>query len=133
MKVVYLFLILGLSFSACLKDEINDPVSDNSIIGNWSYPEYLDTSIIFTRLSILPENAYGINFLKSGKLLERKNSGSCGTPPIFYATYEGSWTQSGDTIQVTVPYWGGISYYTWIIESLENRKMRVTNHQYFNN
>jgi hypothetical protein len=91
MKKLFLIIILigTLSYS-CSKDKTNiDP--NNLLIGVWNYSTYQDNAIVYTRnLEFNDVNCYRFN--ADGSLVERKNSGWCGTPPISYADYDGTWT-----------------------------------------
>jgi hypothetical protein len=65
-------------------------------------------------------------FNSDGTLIERKNSGWCGTPPISYADYSGNWTILNDTlIQISVGYWGGSEKYNLDIESISSDSLQV--------
>ena len=65
-------------------------------------------------------------FNSDGTMTERKNSGWCGTPPISYADYPGSWSVLNDTmINVTVGYWGGTINYKLDIETLNSELLKT--------
>jgi hypothetical protein len=124
MKKIYLLLFfLILSFS-CSKDEIRiDP--DNLLLGVWSYSEYQNDAAVFNRSQDFIDN-HCYKFNSDGTLIERKNSGWCGTPPVTYADYNGTWTILNDTlVHVTVGYWGGTMTYKLDIESLNNSSLKV--------
>ena len=119
------FLSIGFLFSllaACSKDDIQiDP--DNLLIGIWNYSEYQDNSLIFTRNDQFIDNLC-YKFNSDGTMTERKNSGFCGTPPITYADYPGSWTIINDTlVEITVGYWGGTTRYKLDIEKLDKNSL----------
>ena len=66
----------------------------------------------FSRSEEFNPDRYGFTFHKDGSFTERKNSGWCGTPPIAYDNFEGSWKPLSDTlIDITVAYWGGTLTY----------------------
>ena len=54
-----------------------------------------------------------------------KNAGWCGTPPISYADFEGTWKKSDSTISITVGYWGGLLDYQWKIVSIDNKSLTI--------
>lgn len=123
MKIFTPFILLLLLYS-CTRDEA-EPHPDNYLIGTWSYTGYEDNLNIFTRTGDLTEN-HCYRFNPDGSLVERKNSGWCGTPPISYADYEGAWTMVNDTlIEVNVGYWGGQSMYRLEVEQVDNRILKV--------
>lgn len=55
--------------------------------------------------------------------IERKNAGWCGTPPIAYADFNGSWAKNDSLIDITVDYWGGVANYHWKIISIDNNNL----------
>ena len=126
MKKSFLSLFsLLILFAACSKDDIPiDP--DNLLIGVWNLSEYKDNSLIFTRNDQFVDN-HCYRFNSDGTMTERKNSGFCGTPPVTYADYPGSWTVINDTlVQITVGYWGGTSSYKLYIEHIDLNSLTAT-------
>jgi len=124
MKKYISALSLLVIMSGCSKDNIPiDP--DNLLIGFWSYSDFQDNTEVYSRNNeLIDDHCY--NFRGDGTLTERKNSGWCGTPPITYADYSGTWTVLNDTlIQVDVGYWGGTIRYRLDIESLDSRSLKT--------
>jgi hypothetical protein len=119
-----IFFLLSLVIISCKKDEIRiDP--ENLLPGIWNYSGYQDNVSIFTRSKELIDN-HGYSFFKDRTLIERKNAGWCGTPPIMYADFDGIWSQVNDTlIKVNVGYWGGQTKYSLDIESITETCMKV--------
>lgn len=120
-----LYLLIPFFLISC---EETDPELANlgenvGVVGTWV--EYADLSMPpvedgITRLSRSEEfdpDHYGFAFFEDGTFLERKNSGWCGTPPIAYDNFEGTWNSISDTlIDITVAYWGGtLTYQMWIV------------------
>jgi hypothetical protein len=125
MKKISLFLIFISSlFYSCSKYAIKiDP--DNFLIGVWNYSDYQNNASIFTRSQEFIDN-HCYRFNADGSLIERKNAGWCGTPPISYADYKGSWTILNDTlININVGYWGGTITYKLDIELLNSNSLKV--------
>jgi hypothetical protein len=108
MKKTSLYIvILGMVLFSCTKKEDLKDYGDSPLIGTWNYSFYENEVTVFTRG---PEfiDGEGIKFNANGTLLQRKNSGFCGTPPITYADYDGTWTKINDTIiEIKAGYWGG--------------------------
>jgi len=125
MKKPSLFSIILISLLlSCTKDKIEiDP--DNLILGIWNYSEYNDDSQVYIRSNGFTDGpAYQFN--SDGTLMERKNSGWCGTPPVTYADYPGKWTIVNDTlIQVEAGYWGGTATYNLDIESVNGEYLKL--------
>jgi len=123
-RLALLSILLGSLFISCAKDEIKiDP--DNLLIGIWIYSHFQDNTGIYIRNQDFVDN-HCYKFNSDGTLIERKNSGWCGTPPITYADYTGSWTVLNDTlIQIKVGYWGGNMAYKLDIESVSSNSLKV--------
>ena len=124
-RILFLLLISGLIYS-CEKDSYDVTDSDVMVIGSWIKPNYNnDNTTVLERSNKLRSNDYGIEFMSDGSLVERKNSSFCGTPPITYADYNGTWSINGSIIQITVDYWGGQSEYEWEIVSIGYKKIKI--------
>jgi hypothetical protein len=117
-----LFLsILGFS---CTKDEIKID-KNNLLIGVWDYSDYQNNAEIYKRsLEFVDNHCYRFN--EDGTLIERKNAGWCGTPPVSYADYSGNWSVINDTlITINVGYWGGTTAYRLDIESVSKDDLKI--------
>lgn len=125
MKIVFLVSFISLALFSCRKENTFIQDSNTELIGSWINPQYNDTVVIYTRANNLVENQYGITFQSGDKLVERQNSGWCGTPPVTTADYEGTWNKEGSLVHIKVGYWGGISIQTWKIVSLNNETLTV--------
>jgi hypothetical protein len=119
MKNLILFTtLLFLSFG-CSKDN-NQIDPDNLLIGVWNFSESNNNDNIYIRSSEFIED-HGYKFNGDGTLTERQNSGWCGTPPITYANYPGTWNLINDTlISLDVGYWGGTTKYKLDIQSVDS-------------
>ena len=102
------------------------------IIGTWveqnelSIPLVEDGITLFSRSGELDQDRYGFIFQNNGSFTERKNSGWCGTPPIAYDNFEGTWEPLSDTLlNITVAYWGGTLTYQMHIVSLEGDVLKI--------
>jgi hypothetical protein len=125
MKKPPLLLIVFISlFFSCTKDKIEiDP--NNPLIGIWNYSDYNNNVQVYARSREFSDNQ-GFKFNTDGTLLERKNSGWCGTPPITYSDYPGKWAIINDTlIRLEVGYWGGSMTYNLDIESVNSDSLKV--------
>jgi len=122
-KTVFIFSLLFL-ISGCSKDKIQiEP--DNLLIGIWIYSDFKDNAYMYVRNQDFVDGPC-YRFNSDGTMTERKNSGWCGTPPISYADYPGSWSVLNDTmINVTVGYWGGTINYKLDIETLNSELLKT--------
>ena len=96
------------------------------ISGYWTDAQINDTINIYMKSTKLKEGQYCFGFQSNGKFIERKNSGWCGTPPIAYGDFEGSWSINDSIVEISVPFWGGTAEYKWKILSLDNFKLKYT-------
>ncbi len=123
-RLALLSFSLCFLFTSCTKEEIKID-QDNLLIGIWIYSDFQDNTAIYTRDQEFVDN-HCYKFNTDGTLNERKNSGWCGTPPISYADYTGSWSVLNDTlIQIKVGYWGGTMSYKLDIESVSADSLKV--------
>jgi len=125
MKKVIVIASLLIIIAGCSKESIQiDP--DNLLIGVWNYSEFSDNASVYTRGNDFVVNPC-FKFNGDGTMTERKNSGWCGTPPISYADYPGTWTILNDTlIQISVGYWGGTINYKLDIESIDSNILKAS-------
>ncbi len=123
--VILLFVLL---FIACEKESIDiEALGENEgIIGTWIDNGYEEDLTLLKRANILDPSKYGITIADDGSFVERKNAGWCGTPPITYENFEGSWVALSDSlIEITVAYWGGTMTYQMRIVSLDAEDLQI--------
>jgi len=119
-KTFLLLIIILLTACNQNEDKLNPP---DPLIGYWINPEYVDDQMTLMKSSNFNENDYGIAFFEDGTLIER-SSGLCGTPPITYSDFEGTWTKTNTTIDMTmINQW--IDEIQWDIINLEDDKLVV--------
>lgn len=116
--ILLLFSITLFSCEETIEPKIN---SSDPIIGSWINPHYMDTLWRYERADALQDDCPGFTFKPEGLFVERKNAGFCGTPPIVYSNFNGTWTKNDSLIQITVDYWGGEADYQWKIISMDDR------------
>ncbi len=102
------------------------------IVGTWieesdmSLPVPEDSTTRLIRSEELDQFRYGFSIKEDGTFLERKNAGWCGTPPISFENFEGTWSALSDSLlQITVGYWGGTMSYQIRIVSLAKETLRI--------
>ena len=128
MKASFYFIILLYStvyLTSCENDI--DLKSENAelLIGNWVSPVYIDTLVQYTRAAELKDDDSGISFKSENLLIERQNAGWCGTPPISYANYNGTWSKTGDIIDISVDFWGGKVNRSWKVIALDENTLTI--------
>ena len=113
---------------ACGKEflEVEALGANVGIVGTWIEEEYMGDTILLKRAGELDEHKYGFVLKKDGTFIERKNSGWCGTPPIAYANYEGTFEAVSDSLlNITVGYWGGMMTYQIRVVSLDQEDLAI--------
>ncbi|MBL7906735.1 MAG: hypothetical protein JNL22_17070 [Bacteroidales bacterium] len=119
--LVALLMLLG----SCEKETPETAVSEESLSGFWISPEYLDSMIVYQKADDFNDGP-GYEFKIGGSMIERKNAGWCGTPPITYDNYNGTYELLPDgNLEVVSPYWGGIIRTRYQIISINQRKLTL--------
>jgi hypothetical protein len=121
MKNIY-FLLIVLIFCSCENNQEIIINADNLLIGTWVEPFYDEEKTTFTRNNDLPNNASGITFKQDGSFVER-SSGWCGTPPLSYSDYIGSFEIDETLVKITTEFYPG--NYQWKIISLTEKELIV--------
>ena len=131
----YFFTLIGIIFTifvvSCsqLTDSNEDNHTFDGLYGTWVKTGYEESTTVFRKSKNLDDNQYGFIIRADGKIIERKNSGWCATPPITYANFEGEWKkQSESLLEITVRYWGGITSYRMEIVSLSSDELKISCH-----
>lgn len=111
--------------SSCEKDTPVNQISDSHLGGFWISPEYHDSLIVYVKAAGFNDGP-GFEFKSGGSMVERKNAGWCGTPPVTYDNYNGSYTLSQDgVLEVVSPYWGGITRTRYSVIYLDQEKLTL--------
>lgn len=112
-------------FASC--DATDDaPLSLDNLQGYWVNPVAKDTLVVYERAGSLQNDGYGFAIMDEQRFLERKNAGWCGTPPIAYANYDGSWELTADSVlHIRAGYWGGHVDYQWKLVSVTPHKLTL--------
>jgi hypothetical protein len=126
MKKAFLALaILTCLAISCTNDNYKiDP--DNAMLGTWVNTGYQEDMSLYSKSSDFSENPC-YKFNADGTMVERMNSGWCGTPPISYGDYSGTWSIINEnTVRVNVTYWGGTRSYKINIRYVSPTTLKVT-------
>lgn len=127
MKLKLIAILFILSLISCNDNEEIIAFDDsNPLIGFWSEPIYAETTTTFKRVNSLPEDTYGISFQNKNILLENKNAGWCGTPPITYSSVKGNWSKNNSIISMSSPFWGGVYDSKWKLISVDEHELVIS-------
>lgn len=124
-RIAIFSLIAFAVLTSCTKETIDPDAKSLSIVGKWENPIYKNDTIIFSKVEAKEATGYYINIKSDGSVIERKNAGWCGTPPIAYSNYNGTWEMKDSVMQISVEYWGGMAEYKWKLLSVDNEKLRI--------
>jgi hypothetical protein len=113
-----LFLLLVTTIGCSQNDTI--PINEsNKLIGHWINPVYSGSELKLTRASSLKDGEYGLSFLEKTQCLER-SSGWCGTPPLSFMDFQGSWTRTDSVLIMTIDNGLGMQNIKWVIKTLDD-------------
>jgi len=122
------FLIVIVLMVSCEKDslELEALGSSVGIVGTWVEDEYSGDTLLLQRNGAFDKEKYGFTINDDGTFIEHKNAGWCGTPPITYDSFDGTWEALSDSlIDITVAFWGGMMTYQIRIVSLDAEKLAI--------
>ena len=126
MKKLILILSIFLVWS-CRENQAIDP--NNPILGTWIYKDYEqinpnEYATVYERKAQL-EGCGGIVFKTANQLIERKNAGWCGTPPISYGDYDGRWYLNDKKITTESDGWNGKVTTRYEIISVDSNTLKL--------
>ena len=124
-RIFLLSIIFVIGITACQKSDSSPNYPNDSLTSSWIHPQYTDSIITFERSENLIPGDYGLLLKNDNSLIERKNSGWCGTPPITYGDFAGSWSETNDTLNMEVGFWGGVTRIQWQVLSVDGKQLRV--------
>lgn len=124
MKTILKTILLLVLFTTmgCSQNETIPIDESNKLIGHWINPVYTGTEIQLTRASSLKSNGYGLSFLEKTQYVER-SSGWCGTPPLIFSDFKGSWTRTDSIVVVTINNGIGLQDIKWKIKMLDDKTL----------
>jgi hypothetical protein len=124
-KASLLIPLLILVLSSCQKEKIKID-SSNPLLGTWNQTSYFDNGVMYIRSNAFADSPC-YKFNSDGTLTERKNSSSCGTPPVLYGDYTGTWTIIKDSVlEIKSGYWGGEMTFRWKIDLVDDTNLRLS-------
>ncbi|SDS50525.1 hypothetical protein SAMN05216503_3276 [Polaribacter sp. KT25b] len=126
-KTAFLSLFLTVFLFSCeINNQSNELIidpNDSLLFGYWAETSYEDEQITFTRVNSLPNDSYGISFVEKGVFIER-SSGWCGTPPLTFTDYTGTWEFVEDSL-VKISTTSFIGDFQWRILEVSEEKLVV--------
>ena len=119
-KLILVLILIFLLINGCSTPAGLDYSSE--LIGTWVHHDESDETSLLKRSKKLADNKYGFIIKGNGSFIERKNSGWCGTPPISYANFKGTWKEESDsTLKIETGFWDGtVKYRIEIVSIFKN-------------
>jgi hypothetical protein len=97
----------------------------DKLVGHWIKPVANDTELKLDRANTLKKDAYGISFLTESNCIER-SSGWCGTPPLIFADFQGTWKRNDSIITITIDNgMNGLEAINWKIKTLDDQSLVI--------
>jgi hypothetical protein len=131
MKWVLLLSLLA-GFACAEPEALNGPDETDDvdeICGTWIWQGVSGDTTVLRLTDMLEPDKYGLVFNTDSTLVERKNTGWCGTPPISYANFDGTWERASESLlDIEVGYWGGTMTYQLEIVELQENELHVRYH-----
>lgn len=125
MKIKLAIVISAFLCLSCMDQGQTEEMDRHFLVGNWTNFEYERETFTMEKSKNLETNVYGYSFRNDGTLIQRSNSGWCGTPPVVTSDFQGTWKVLGEEIIIEAKYWGGISIQTWKVTPLSNKTLRI--------
>lgn len=124
LRIIALIGIGLVSTSISTEDKYSD-----KLCATWVYSGFEDGCRKFVKSRKFKRKKSGISFKTDGTLKKRQNVGWCGTPPITYGNFNGTWNRISKTrIIIHYEYWGGETSQEWQIEELTKRTLKIRGH-----
>ncbi|MCH7401995.1 hypothetical protein ACFOUP_15710 [Belliella kenyensis] len=115
-NILLVFSIFTL-LASCIENEGDIQEKGQFPVGNWTIGENHENGFSLIRTENLPDNTFGFSFFENGEMTSRRISGWCGTPPVAYSDYSGTWSIGGTTLKLNMGFWGGRNIQEWKIIS----------------
>ena len=118
-----LFLLLVTTIG-CEDNNETIPINEsNKLLGHWINPVYTGSELQLSRASSLKTDQYGLSFLEKTQCVER-SSGWCGTPPLSFMDFKGTWTRTDSVLIITIDNGlSGTQNIKWVIKTLDNKTL----------
>ncbi len=128
MKTIRQSLLVLLIVTSIGCDTADDSIQINDsdkLVGHWINPVYTDSELKLQRGKSLKNDAYGLSFLRESNCIER-SSGWCGTPPLIFADFQGSYKRKDALIIITMDNgMNGLEDIHWKIKILDDQYLVI--------
>lgn len=115
-----LFLLLVTTIGCSQENEAITINESDKLIGHWINPIYTGSELKLSRANSLKNDEYGLSFLEKSLCVER-SSGWCGTPPLTFSDFKGTWTRTDSNLIITIDNGlNGTQNIKWVIKTLDD-------------
>jgi hypothetical protein len=131
MKKIFLISLSIIFVMFCFSSFKSSSNKKDKLVGIWVSSEFKDGVLKLIKSTNFQKDKSGIEFKNDRSIIKRQNSGWCGTPPIHYSNYNGTWKFISDsTMTIRYDYWGGIAEEDWKIIKLDYKNLEVERMNY---
>ena len=122
LKTVLLFVLVA-TIGCSQENEVTPINTSDKLMGHWVDPIYSGSELQLTRASSLKNNEFGISLLEKTQCVER-SSGWCGTPPLSFMDFKGTYTKNDSIITISIDNGlNGTQNIRWIIKTLDDKTL----------
>ena len=123
----YLLILLILPLTSAF--DTTDHKELGTLFQKWVFVDSNEEGLLYVSDARFKEDKSGMEFRKDGTLVVRQNSGWCGTPPISYGNFSGTWTAiSKNEFALSYKFWGGTMNSTMTIVKLNKKELVIKLH-----
>lgn len=120
----YVFILLVLPLTSAFDTPENKEFV--TIFQKWVFVDTNEEGTLYESDTQWDEHKSGMEFRKDGTMVVRQNAGWCGTPPISFGNFSGTWTAISKTeLALEYEYWGGTMKSTMNIVKLNKKELLV--------
>jgi len=120
----YLLILLMLPLTSAF-DTANDKEL-GTLFKKWVFVDSNEEGILYESGAQFKEDKSGMEFMKDGTMVVRQNGGWCGTPPIAYENFTGTWRAISKTeFALSYKFWGGTIKSTMTVVKLNKKELVV--------
>lgn len=100
-------LLISVSFLILVSCSKTESRSNGLYVGSWELVGSETPNVsVYKRVENLPSENYGFTIESDFEYIENNNSGWCGTPPICFTRYNGTWEEiDTDLLNIEVESW----------------------------
>lgn len=124
LKIRHIVLFLSISLLIACDNSLSS--EENFLIGTWVDNGYNNDVRVLKISKEFSDDLGGYRFNPDHTLIDRKNVGWCGTPPVSYGNYDGVWEITAENeLEIISEYWGGIDTLHYEIVKISQSELHL--------